>query len=337
MNRSICTTVFLFISFIFIDAVAKKSSDLTFNIPHTKSKVDVYKTLIHFFKKNGEQYNCKIGSYKSFKKGTFDVFTFYKCDTVSKSYKLKIIVGENNVTLNYQLTKEKYPDVKCINRTYDSWINLKDVLAHTIDSLKDADSSSMPPDLPAGSGFQNIPFGASSDSVNSLLKISGYIEGDHQVSLHPKFHENYYEKDTTKERKCFILIVKIGNYISKMRLGFTPDDKFYLFKIELPSRTADYFKIVKEKDCQFLTDVFKKKYQVPDTTFNPDVNDVSPLTNTFVGLWEKDSYIAYTALSMLDSKYFAVGIVKSKPLEEAIKKYKRNEKEQKLKTASESF
>lgn len=337
MFRNILITLLFSISFLFTQEAAGKSSDLTFNIPHTKSKANAYKTIINFFKENGEQYNCKLGSYKNFKKGTIDVFSFYKCDSVSKSYKLSIIVGERNVKLNYKLPKEKNPDAKCISRTYDSWIELKDVISSTIDSLKDAASSSIPPDVPAGSGFKNIPFGVSSDSVNSLLQISGYIEGDHQVSLHPKFHENYYEKDTTNGKKSLILIIKIGNYISKVRLGFTPDDKFYLFKIELPSKTADYFKNVKDKDCLFLTDVFKKKYGKPDTTFNPEVNDISPSTNTFVGVWEKDSYTAYTALSMLNSKHFAVGIVKSKPLEEALKKYKSKENEKKLKSASESF
>ena len=337
MFRNILIPLIFTVSFLFTQEIAGKASDLTFNIPHTKSKADVYKTLINFFKKNGEQYNCKIGSYKNFKKGTFDVFTFYKCDTVSKSYKLTIIVGERNVKLNYNLPKEKNPDAKCISRTYDSWIELKDVLANTIDPLKDAATSSIPPDVPVGSGFKNIPFGVGSDSVNSLLQTSGYIEGDNQVSLHPKFHEYYYQKDTTNDKKSFILIIKIGSYITKVRLGFTPDDKFYLFKIELPSRTADYFKNVKEKDCLFLTDVFKKKYGEPDTTFSPEINDVSPLMNTFVGMWEKDNYTAYTALSLLDAKYFTVGIVKSKPLEEAFRKHQKKENEKRLKGASESF
>lgn len=83
--------------------------------------------------------------------------------------------------------------------------------------------------------------------------------------------------------------------------------------------------------------MFLKKYGEPDTKFNPEVNDVSPLTNTFVGMWEKEGYTAYTALSMLDSKYFSVGIVKSKSLEEALKKHKSKENEKKLKRASESF
>lgn len=337
MFRKISIILLFTISFLFTQDTAGKTSDLTFNIPHTKSKADVYKTMISFFKENGEQYNCRIGSYKNFKKGTFDVFSFYKCDTVSKSYKLNIIVGERNVKLNYSLPKEKNPDTKCISRTYDSWIELKDVISNTINTLKDADSSSIPPDVPAGSGFKNIPFGISSDSVNSLLQISGYIEGDNQVSIHPKFHENYFEKDTTREKTSFILIIKIGSYISKVRLGFTPDDKFYLFKIELPSRTADYFENVKGKDCPFLTDVFKQKYGKPDTTFNPEIKDLSPATNTFVGLWKKNSYTAYTALSLLDDKYFTVGIVKSKPLEEAFNKHQKKENEKRLKSASESF
>ena len=76
MLRNILITLIFSISFLFTLEAAGKTPDLTFNIPHTKSKADVYKTLINFFKENGEQYNCKIGSYKNFKKGTFDVLPF---------------------------------------------------------------------------------------------------------------------------------------------------------------------------------------------------------------------------------------------------------------------
>jgi hypothetical protein len=325
------------IFFLLIQQVFAESPDLTFNIPHTKSKADVYKKVVAFFEQKGSKHNFQLGSNRNFKEGSFDVFSFYKCDAVSKSYKLNVVVSERNVMLHYHLPKEKHPDVKCINRTYDRWIELKDSIALKIDSLKNASAFSIPPDVPAGLGFKNIPFGIHSDSVHVLLEMSGYLEGDNQVSLHPKFHENYFEQDTADGKKSFTLIIKLGEYISRVRLGFTPDDKFFIFQIELPSRTAEFFEKVRDKDCLFLTDVFSEKYGKSDTTYKPEKNDITPSANSFVCIWERERYTVYTALTSLDAKYFTVGVVKSKPLEEAVKKLQRLEKEDKLKSASKKF
>jgi len=325
------------ISFILIQQAAAGSPDLTFNIPHTKSKADVYKAIIAFFEKKGEQHDFRLGSKKSFKEGSIDVFSFYKCDTLSRSYKLNIRVGERNAMLHYSLPKEKHPDAKCINRTYDRWIELKDVIAKTIGSLKDTETTSIPPDVPVGLGFKCIPFGIHSDSVNTLLEMSGYIEGDHQVSIHPKFHENYFEKDTTEGKKSFILIVKLGKYVSKVKLGFTPDDKFFIFRIGLPSKTAEFFRNVRDKDCLFLTEVFTEKYGKPDKTYKPQKGEITSSANSYVGVWDRERYIAYTAITSRDDKYLTVGVVKSKTLEKEVKKLKKLEDKDKLRSASDKF
>jgi hypothetical protein len=325
------------ISFVYMQDAAAKSADLTFNIPHTKLKANVYRTIIHFFEKNGKQYDCQLASYKDFEKGVIAVFSFYKCDTIPQSYKLTIDVSERNVKFHYGILKEKETDVSCINRTYDRWIEIKDAISITMDSLKDAVSTSIPPDVSAGAGFKNIPFGISRDSVNALLETCGYIEGDQQVGLHPGFYENYYEKIITDGKKGFLLIVKLGEYSAKVRFDFTPDDTFYLFRIELPLKTTAYFNNVRDKDCAFLTTVFQKKYGTPDTTYNPAAEAVTPSRSTLVGVWEKEQYTAYTALSMVASRYYAVGVVKSKPLEEAVTKHNKKEYERKLKSASERF
>ena len=224
-----------------------------------------------------------------------------------------------------------------MNRTYNHWIELRDVIAETIDSLEDATPSLIPPDVPVGSGFKNIPFGIHSDSVNTLLEMSGYIEGDHQVSLHPKFHENFFERDTSDGKTSFILITKLGKYISKVKLSFTPDDKFFIFQIELPSRTAEFFKNVRDKDCLFLTDVFKEKYGAPNKTYKPEKGEITSSANSYVGVWDKERYTAYTAITTCDSKYFTIGVVKSKPLEKAMEKLQNLEDKNKLKSASKKF
>ena len=61
------------------------------------------------------------------------------------------------------------------------------------------------------------------------------------------------------------------------------------------------------------------------------------MEKSFTGLWEKEKYTAYTAVSASDSKYYAVGVVKDRALEATAKKLEREEKEQKLKRASEKF
>ncbi len=318
-------------------AAAGKTPDLTFNIPHKKSKASVYRTVIHFFEKNGKKYDCRLGSYKDFNKGVITVFSFYRCDTVAKSYKLAINVSDKTVMLNYSLSVDKSSDMACINKTYDRWIEIRDSLAHNINLMKDVASVSVPPDVPAGSGFKNFTFGLDRDSVTALLEMNGYIEGDHQVSLHPRFHENYYEKVTSNGIRGFILIIRIGEYTAKVHLDFTPDDIFYRFRIALPSKTAAYAAIVKEKDCVFLTNVFKKKYGAPDTTYNPVLKVKPPPKNMPLAVWDRKQYAAYTALSISELKYSALGVVKSKSLEKAVLQYNKNEHEKKMKNASQQF
>jgi hypothetical protein len=325
------------VSILYAQKPAEQSSDLIFNITHTKSKANVYKTIITFFEKNGKRFDCRLGNYKDFQKGGITVFSFYKCNKISKSYTCNIIISDKNVKLHFKLSAEKFQNHECINKTYNRWLELKDAIATRMNSIKDVPSSSIPPDVPAGSGFKNVPFGVSSDSVNALLDLTGYIEGGRQVSIHPRFHENYFTKDTTSGKKSFTLIVKLGEYISKVILDFTTDDKFYMFTITLPWKVAAYYKNVRDKDCLFLMNVFTTKYGNPDTTFNPGIQDLPPSANTLVGLWSKKGYEAYTAITPLKSKYCAVGIVKSRPLQEEQRKHTAREKQKKLKSASEKF
>ncbi|MDA3916386.1 MAG: hypothetical protein PF690_05380 [Deltaproteobacteria bacterium] len=190
-------------------------------------------------------------------------------------------------------------------------------------------------------GFKDIPFGASYEEVYEKAEEIQNRYDEEQWNNRSHRLKDYdlkkWKRFSRSRKRMYLLGLKEKKYVAlignKYNLGdinvdvyfyFDHNDKFYSFQLSTEKVSANYLETKVYKDGKYITEIFKTKYGKSSKCYsNPNILKIRQGYISYLCKWEHNDLRIYTGISENNMKYYAVGMVTFKPMEEQYEKYKK--------------